>query len=642
MASNWAIVIGINQYRFLQPLKYAKRDAEAMHDFLIEEAGFDRIFLFTDDSPSISGKPTEPFRANLLRVLRQIFASPFMKDGDNFWFFFSGHGIPHNGQDYLMPLDGDPEDIENTGISTNTITNYLRSCGADNAVMILDACRNGGKKSGEGIGKQTEVEARQTGVISLFSCSPEQYSYELEAVGQGAFTCALLEALGIRGKCATVERLNQYLEHRVPELVNQHLQSVNQTPYTIAEPIDRSHLILMPKFANLNDIATLKNDAYRAQMKLNWDLAQRLWIRVNAAASGQDMDSIVALQNLGIQRHTGSITSSLELLQPSKGSQSHTERSSPSVLGAWSLNRINQFSVSASRLMTRQMFLKRIVPGGIGVAIVTIISPYFRSYFQQLALQSTVSSKPQHNSESVPKAGLTIDGSVSMDDINQALKKSFESQAPGIKLDLAANGTTKAIEGVLDGKVDLAAIARPLTAAEVAAGVTLLPIIRSKIALVVSPDNRYTGELTNRESAKIFSGEITDWSQVGGLPNPIRFIDRPEDSDLRQSLMEYPIFDGKFGSGATVVRLNQDSTAKMIEALGTDGIGYAIAQEVLDSPMVRVISIHGTPPNDPRYPFSQPRGYAFLERNMSSKVQSFLAFVRSFDAQLMIEDDFRR
>ena len=151
MASNWAIVIGINQYRFLQPLKYAKRDAEAMSHFLTENAKFDRIFLFTDDSLPIGGKSTEPFRANLLRVLRQIFATPFMNDGDNFWFFFSGHGIPHQGQDYLMPLDGDPEDIENTGISTNTITNYLRSCGADNAVMILDACRSGGKKSGEGM-----------------------------------------------------------------------------------------------------------------------------------------------------------------------------------------------------------------------------------------------------------------------------------------------------------------------------------------------------------------------------------------------------------------------------------------------------------------------------------------------------------
>ncbi|NJR61002.1 MAG: hypothetical protein HC769_20540 [Cyanobacteria bacterium CRU_2_1] len=298
MASNWAIVIGINQYRFLQPLKYAKRDAETMHSFLMQEAKFDRIFLFTDDSSPIGGKPTEPFRANLLRVLRQIFATPFMKDGDNFWFFFSGHGIPHNGQDYLMPLDGDPEDIENTGISTTVITNYLRSCGADNAVMILDACRSGGKKSGEGIGRQTEAEARQTGVISLFSCSPEQYSYEVEAIEQGAFTYALLEGLGIRGRCATVERLNQYLEHRVLELVTQYLGRVRQVPYTIAEPLNRSHLILIPQYASLVDIATLKNDAYRAERNQDWDLAQRLWIRVNAAASGQDMDAIEALQKL--------------------------------------------------------------------------------------------------------------------------------------------------------------------------------------------------------------------------------------------------------------------------------------------------------------------------------------------------------
>jgi uncharacterized caspase-like protein len=278
-----------------------------MHSFLTNEAKFDRIFLFTDDSASIGDKPTEPFRANLLRVLRQIFATPFMQDGDNFWFFFSGHGIRHNEQDYLMPLDGDPEDVANTGISTNTITNYLRSCGADNVVMILDACRSGGKKSGEGIGRQTEAAARQTGVISIFSCSPDQYSYEIESIAQGAFTYCLLEGLGIRGRCATVERFNQYLEHRVPELVSQQMGRVRQTPYSIAEPLNRSHLILMPQHASLADIATLKNDAYRAQTKQDWDLAQRLWIRVNAAASGQDMEAIEALQTIAVGKASRTI-----------------------------------------------------------------------------------------------------------------------------------------------------------------------------------------------------------------------------------------------------------------------------------------------------------------------------------------------
>ena len=63
----------------------------------------------------------------------------------------------------------------------------------------------------------------------------------------------------------------------------------------------------MPHHASLNDISTLKNDAYRAQMNGNWNLAQQLWLRINAAASGQDVDAIDAFQNLGIQRYTRKI-----------------------------------------------------------------------------------------------------------------------------------------------------------------------------------------------------------------------------------------------------------------------------------------------------------------------------------------------
>ncbi|MEL6440892.1 MAG: DnaJ C-terminal domain-containing protein [Cyanobacteria bacterium J06621_8] len=300
MAKNQAIVIGINQYHFLQPLKYAKRDAEAMQDFLLKYAGFERIFFFTDDSESIGGKSTKPFRANLLRVMRQLFEYPFMGKGDNFWFFFSGHGIPYANKDYLMPIDGDPEDIENTGIATRDISDRLRRCGADNVVMILDACRSEGKKSGLGIGQQTEKEAKRTGVISFFSCSPNQYSYEIDTLQQGVFTTALLEGLGVRGRCATVERLNQYLEYRVPELLQN--RSLHQTPYVIAEPINRSHLILMPQYASLAEVAVLKNDAYQAEVNRKLDLAEQLWIRVLAAASGYDMEAIEAIQRIGIAK----------------------------------------------------------------------------------------------------------------------------------------------------------------------------------------------------------------------------------------------------------------------------------------------------------------------------------------------------
>ncbi|QFS46778.1 SUMF1/EgtB/PvdO family nonheme iron enzyme [Nostoc sphaeroides] len=297
MAKNWAIAIGINQYDYLQPLNYAKRDALLMQEFLGKEAGFERIFFFSDDSPPLGGKSTRPNRANLRQVFLELFNKPFMEAGDNFWFFFSGHGIRHADRDYLMPCDGNPVDIEETAIPINFVAERLRRCGADNVVLILDACRSLGTRAGEGIGRQTAEQARQQGVISIFSCSPQEYSYEIEALQQGAFTTALLEGLGIQGKCATVERLDQYLKFRVPELVRQH-KNTNQTPYVIAEPVDKSHLILVPRYATQTDIATLKNDAYQAEADRNLDLAEQLWIRVLAAASGQDTVAIKAIQRI--------------------------------------------------------------------------------------------------------------------------------------------------------------------------------------------------------------------------------------------------------------------------------------------------------------------------------------------------------
>lgn len=294
MVRNWALVIGINQYDFLEPLKYAKRDAQLMRDFLCDETGFERVFFLSDDSPDISGKSTRPYRANLLRVLQQLSEKSFMEVGDNFWFFFNGYGIQHNERDYLMPSDGNPNEIEHTAISIDYVTQCLRCCGSDNIVLILNAHNN---KSWQGIGLQTQEIARQTGTISIFSCSPYEYSYEIDALQQGAFTYALLEGLSVKGQCATVKRLNQYLNLRVPELVHHYNKNAQQTPYSIAEPVNKSHVILIPQNASLHDIATLKIDAFEAEINKDFELAEQLWMRVNAA-SNQDMDALQAIQRI--------------------------------------------------------------------------------------------------------------------------------------------------------------------------------------------------------------------------------------------------------------------------------------------------------------------------------------------------------
>ena len=219
--------------------------------------------------------------------------------------FFSGHGRRENGIDYLIPADGH-RNVQRSGISVDYVIQQIQKCGADNIVLILDACRDEGnsKKEGEGIGRQTEQEAYEKGVITICSCSPNEYSWELEELQQGVFTYALLEGLGNKGKRATVEKLNEYLKVRVRELA----QSKGiQTPRVMADPIEKSHLILMPKYATLSDIANLKNDAARAERKEELEKAKSLWRRVLNAAQGVDEDAIEALNSIAIKEKLGSL-----------------------------------------------------------------------------------------------------------------------------------------------------------------------------------------------------------------------------------------------------------------------------------------------------------------------------------------------
>ncbi|NER25867.1 MAG: hypothetical protein F6J96_35275 [Symploca sp. SIO1C2] len=297
--TNWALVIGINEYQRLRSLNYAVQDAEAVRDFLREEAGFEHVFYFSDNSPdeiAPDGSPqsTRPTYANLWSFLLDFFEEPYLKAGDNFWFFFSGHGVRYRERDFLMPCDTNSRAIENTAISINYVTERLRRCGADNIVLFLDACRNQRDRAGVGIGLE-----KHQGVITISSCSPKEVAYEIEEIGQGSFTYALLESLRIKGEgnCATVERLYQRLRHRVPA-INNYYNKPQQIPYAVVEPATKYHFILLPRYATLKDIETLKIDAFRAETENNYELAKQLWIQVNVAAAGSDLEAIEAIQRL--------------------------------------------------------------------------------------------------------------------------------------------------------------------------------------------------------------------------------------------------------------------------------------------------------------------------------------------------------
>lgn len=270
-----------------------------MHHFFSAEMGFYKLYHFTDESLPIAqdygpDQDSRPTGSTLRRFLRTRFNEPFLRDGDNLWFFFAGHGVRYEGRDYLMPIDADPEDLDNSAIPIQYISQRLRRSGADNIILLIDACRSyEGRRDGIGIGKE-----KQQGVITLFSCSPEESSYEIQELQQGAFTHTLLDSLRLQGEgnCATVERLYQRLRYYVPQLTRQYKQTV-QTPYGVIEPLSKNHLILLPGQATLSDVGAIKKDALTAEVQGRTKKARRLWIRV-LAVSPADPEAIEGIERL--------------------------------------------------------------------------------------------------------------------------------------------------------------------------------------------------------------------------------------------------------------------------------------------------------------------------------------------------------
>ncbi|MEL6936761.1 MAG: substrate-binding domain-containing protein, partial [Cyanobacteria bacterium J06607_17] len=235
---------------------------------------------------------------------------------------------------------------------------------------------------------------------------------------------------------------------------------------------------------------------------------------------------------------------------------------------------------------------------------------------------------------------LKVDGSTSMRFTNEDLKDRFEDQYANVDVELDASRTDQAFEALIEGDIDLLATGRPLTDDEKAQGVVEVPLEqREKLAIIVGPDNSFEGDLTFEQFARIFRGEITNWSEVGGEDLAIRLVDRPDYSDTRRALSTYTVFEGQpFATGTTADPVADDETDSVVTALGNDGIGYAVVSQVIERDDARIIPMHQTLPDDPRYPYSQYRAFVYKE-GAGAAALAFLGFATTEPGQKVLETE---
>ena len=226
------------------------------------------------------------------------------------------------------------------------------------------------------------------------------------------------------------------------------------------------------------------------------------------------------------------------------------------------------------------------------------------------------------------KTAVSTDGSTSMSKVIGALSETFEADT-GITVTYNATGSGSGIQAVEEGRCDIGLASRSLKDEEKAKGLTETVLAYDGIAIIVSPENPVQ-ELDLDTIAKIYTGEITNWKDVGGKDAEIVLIDREAGSGTRDG------FESITGTeGACKYRQELTSTGDVITTVSQnpDAVGYASLASLKDS--VKALSVGGVTPTeatvrDGSYVIQRPFVLVTVEgKALSETAQKFFDYVTS-------------
>ena len=205
------------------------------------------------------------------------------------------------------------------------------------------------------------------------------------------------------------------------------------------------------------------------------------------------------------------------------------------------------------------------------------------------APDSTNNDQPQQQTEEKLSGSVSTNGSTSMEKVIGALSEQFMADNSGVSITYDPTGSGAGIEAASNGSADIGLASRALKDEEKAGGLTETVVALDGIAVIVNADSKVE-DLSVEQIAKIFTGEITDWSEVGGEAGKISCIGREAGSGTRDG------FESITGT-KDACKLDQEltSTGGVIEAVAgnANAIGYASLSAVEGKDTVKAVTVGG-------------------------------------------------
>ena len=231
---------------------------------------------------------------------------------------------------------------------------------------------------------------------------------------------------------------------------------------------------------------------------------------------------------------------------------------------------------------------------------------------------------------------VATDGSTSMEKVIGALSESFMANNADATVTYNPTGSGSGITAVQEGTCDIGLSSRALKDEEKAAGLKETILAYDGIAIIVHPDNPVS-DLTIEQIAQLYTGELTNWKDVGGNDAQVVLIGREAASGTRDG------FESITGTKEKCqYRQELTSTGDVITAVSQnpDAIGYASLASIKDS--VKALNVDGVTPGedtvkDGSYKVQRPFVLVTVEgKALTPVAQAFFDYATSPDAAAII------
>jgi len=240
---------------------------------------------------------------------------------------------------------------------------------------------------------------------------------------------------------------------------------------------------------------------------------------------------------------------------------------------------------------------------------------------------------------------ISIVGSTSVTPAIEMIAKEYEAKNPNVRVDIQGIGSTAGVNAANDGTGDIGMASRNLKENEEAYGLTEYVLAFDGIAVVTHPSNPIN-ELDKETVTKIFTGEITNWSEVGGEDATIIVISREEGSGTRGAFDDIMDLEAKNEAGDKYSLIVEDAiiadgngAVKANVASKDLGIGY-VSLSYIDASVqpLKVDGIDATTENIVNGTYKVSRPFLLLTKGaVSEDVQAFLDFALGADGQEVVK-----